>query len=177
MFHTRVRSNQAFAIHVYVIVVRCRRVVYVTHELRSCVLFNGATSASRKPQALRHCTNGLYDASIYGYFATGPALHSRSLCTRLDSESARHLLGLRFWMDQSSPVVDPVLLSSVDVTRLVLHCLELGMSEFVGSDAFKVPLRSYSMEMIGFGESSRSSCSTCATRSCYMTFSKFPRTP
>ena len=40
-------------------------------------------------------------------------------------------------LDQSSPVVDPVLLSSVDVTRPVLRRFELGMSEFVGSDAFE----------------------------------------
>ena len=33
--------------------------------------------------------------------------------------------------------IDPVLLGSVDVTRPVLRCFELGMSEFVGSDAFK----------------------------------------
>ena len=40
-------------------------------------------------------------------------------------------------LDQSSPVVDPVLLSSIDVTRPVLRRFELGMSEFVGSDAFE----------------------------------------
>ena len=33
--------------------------------------------------------------------------------------------------------IDPVLLGSVDVTRPVLRCFELGMSEFVGSDAFE----------------------------------------
>ena len=33
--------------------------------------------------------------------------------------------------------IDPVLLSSVDVTRPVLRRFELGMSEFVGSDAFE----------------------------------------
>ena len=40
-------------------------------------------------------------------------------------------------MDQSSLVVDPVLLSSVDVTRPVLRRFELGMSEFVRSDTFE----------------------------------------
>ena len=111
------------------------------------VLLNGATSASRKPQALRHRTNGLYDASLYGHFATRPALPSLRApkresapgppCTPKALASSRHLLALWFWMDQSSLVVDPVLLSSVDVTRPVLRRFELGMSEFVRSDTFE----------------------------------------
>ena len=52
----------------------------------------------------------------------GPALHSESASERATSG------GSSLWMDQSSPVVDPVLLSSVDVTRPVLRRLELGMS-------------------------------------------------
>ena len=40
-------------------------------------------------------------------------------------------------MDQSPPVVDLVLLSSVDVTRPVPRRFELGMSEFVRSGAFE----------------------------------------
>ena len=109
------------------------------------VLLNGATSASRKPQALRHRTNGLYDASLYGHFATRPALPSLRApkresspgppCTPKALASSRHLLALWFWMDQSSLVVDPVLLSSVDVTRPVLRRFE--MSEFVRSDTFE----------------------------------------
>ena len=65
----------------------------------------------------------------------GPALHSESASERATSG------GSSLWMDQSSPVVDPVLLSSVDVTRPVLRRLELGMSEFVGSDAFEGEIR------------------------------------
>ena len=106
------------------------------------VLLNGAASASRKPQALRHRTNGLYDASLYGHFA-GFAHHpsekarKNAPCTPKALASSRHLLALSFWMDQSSLVVDPVLLSSVDVTRPVLRRFELGMSEFVRSDTFE----------------------------------------
>ena len=55
------------------------------------VLFNGATSASRKPQALRHRTSGLYDASLYGHFATRPDLHwtNEILVCAHPSEKAR----------------------------------------------------------------------------------------
>ena len=70
--------------YVQVIVVRCRRVV------RPRVLFNGATRASRKPQALRHRTNGLYDASLYGHFATRPALHwTNEILVRAHRSKAR----------------------------------------------------------------------------------------
>ena len=60
-----------------------------------------------------------------------PALHPESANERATSS------GSSFWMDQSSLVVDPVLLSSIDVTRPILRRFELGMSEFVGSDAFE----------------------------------------
>ena len=105
------------------------------------VLLNGATSASRKPQALRHRTNGLYDASVCGqpdrlYLVRAhPSEKARKkaparrrplccccFCNHPESASGRATSsGSSFWMDQSSPVVDPVLLSSVDVTRPVLR--------------------------------------------------------
>ena len=43
------------------------------------------------------------------------------------------------------------------------------------TNQLKYRLRSYSTKIIGLGESSRSTCSTRASRSCYMTFSNFPR--
>ena len=59
-------------------------------------------------------------------------------CTPKALASSRHLLALSFLMDQSSLVVDPVLLlSSVDVTRPVRRRFELGMSEFVRSNTFE----------------------------------------
>lgn len=68
----------------YVIVVRCRHVVYV----RPSVLLNRATSASCKPQALRHHTSGLNDI-MFPYMGisqpdrlyTGP-IKSLSACTQ-----------------------------------------------------------------------------------------------
>ena len=89
------------------------------------VLLNGATSASRKPQALRHRTNGLYDASVCGQPHRLYLVRARkrarmprpaaalSACNHPESASGRATSSGS--SDQSSPV----LLSSVDVTRPV----------------------------------------------------------
>ena len=98
---------------------------------------------------MRHVNHKHYDivqmaCMMLPYMGISPALRAESAqerpgppCTPKALASSRHLLALSFWMDQSSLVVDPVLLSSVDVTRPVLRRFELGMSEFVRSDTFE----------------------------------------
>ena len=55
---------------------------------------------------------------------------------------------------------------------VVFHLVRAAAST---TNQLKYRLRSYYTEIIGLGESSRSSCSTRASRSCYMSFSNFPR--
>ena len=55
---------------------------------------------------------------------------------------------------------------------VVFHLVRAAAST---TNQLKYRLRSYYTEIIGLGEGSRSSCSTRASRSCYMTFSNFPR--
>ena len=57
---------------------------------------------------------------------------------------------------------------------VVFHLVRAAAST---TNQLKYRLRSYYTEIIGLGESSRSSCSTRASRSCYMSFSNFPPRP
>ena len=91
---------------------------------------------------MRHVNHKHYDivqmaCMMLPYMGISPALRTQARKRARTLASSRHFLALSFWMDQSSLVVDPVLLSSVDVTRPVLRRFELGMSEFVRSDTFE----------------------------------------
>ena len=81
---------------------------------------------------MRHVNHKHYDivqmaCMMLPYMGISPALRTqarkraRTRPAPRKRASSRHLLALSFWMDQSSLVVDPVLLSSVDVTRPVLR--------------------------------------------------------
>ena len=72
-------------------------------------------------------------------------------------------------------VEQPAFRNEIRIERHVFVVFHLVRAAASTTNQLKYRLRSYYTEIIGLGESSRSSCSTRASRSCYMTFLNFPR--